>query len=38
MKSKIEKQTKEMLHDDIKEPSTSPWNSHVVLVKKATAK
>lgn len=35
MKNEIEKQTKEMLHDDIIEPSTSPWNSPVVLVKKS---
>lgn len=34
MKNEIEKQTKEMLHDII-EPSTSPWNSPVVLVKKS---
>lgn len=38
MKNEIEKQTKEMLHNDIIEPSTSPWNSPVVLVKKATVK
>lgn len=38
MKNEIEKQTKEMLHDDIILTSTRPWNSPVVLMKKAAAK
>ena len=36
VKEEIEKQTKEMLQSDIIEPSTSPWTSPVVMVKKKT--